>query len=234
LDEVLALAVKHGADLVELRIADDEPVHIGLSGTERAAVKRRFAEAGVAFGALATYVKLSDPGLAGPLAAHVELAADLGAPALRLFPGDVAPADGVRRLSDGLESARGSGVALTVETHDEYIRADRLAPILSELDGRVGAVWDVMHTWRGGEAVPESLAALRPYLAELQIKDIPSAADRRPIAPGTGVLPLREALDAAWAAGFDGPVVFEHEAKWRADAQPFEECLVAALELSAR
>ncbi|MGH8794351.1 MAG: sugar phosphate isomerase/epimerase, partial [Stackebrandtia sp.] len=85
--DVLATATRHGAGLVQLRVADDEPVHVGLSPAERRDVRDQFAAAGVGLAALATYVRLSDADLAAPLAAHVELAADLGAPALRLFPG---------------------------------------------------------------------------------------------------------------------------------------------------
>ncbi|ADD40750.1 sugar phosphate isomerase/epimerase family protein [Stackebrandtia nassauensis] len=230
-DTVLAMARRHGADLVQLRCAPDEPVNTGLSGAGRADVVAAFATAGVGFGALATYVKLSDPDMLRPLDEHIALAVDLGAPALRLFPGDVAVETGTERLHRAEELAAGTGVVLTVETHDEYLRGAQIAQLLAETEA-VKAVWDVLHTWRAGETVANSLAALGPYLAELQIKDVPSAEDRRPLAPGTGVLPLREALEAVAAAGIEVPVIFEHEAKWRADADPFEESLAAAVRLA--
>lgn len=231
IDAVLALAKRHGADLVQLRCADDEPVNTGIPAARRADVKAGFAAAGVGFGALATYVRLSDPDLLGPLDEHVALAVDLGAPALRLFPGDVDPATGAERLRRAEEVAAGTGVVLTVETHDEYLRGAQVEALLAETEA-VRAVWDVLHTWRAGEAVADSLAALGPYLAELQIKDVPSATDRRPLVPGTGVLPLTQALDAVTNAGLDVPVIFEHEAKWRADADPFEDALAAAARLA--
>lgn len=231
LDSVLSLAKRHGADLVQLRCAADEPVNTAIPASRRAEVKAAFAAAGIGFGALATYVKLSDPDFLGPLDEHVALAVDLGAPALRLFPGDVALETGTKRLHRAEEVAAGTGVTLTVETHDEYLRGAQIEALLAGTES-VKAVWDVLHTWRAGEAVADSLAALGPYLAELQIKDVPSAEDRRPMAPGTGVLPLAEALAAVAAAGIEVPVIFEHEAKWRADADPFEESLAAAVRLA--
>lgn len=231
LESVLAAAKRHGADLVQLRCAADEPVNTGISAARRFEVTAAFAAAGIGFGALATYVKLSDPDFLRPLDEHVALAVDLGAPALRLFPGDVDRDTGAERLRRGEEVAAGTGVTLTVETHDAYLRGAQIAELLAGTEA-VKAVWDVLHTWRAGESVPDSLAALGPYLAELQIKDVPSAEDRRPMAPGTGVLPLTEALRAVAESGRDVPVIFEHEAKWRADADPFEESLAAAAALT--
>lgn len=229
-EAVLTLAKRYGAELVQLRCAADEPVNTGIGARRRAEVKAAFAAAGIGFWSLATYVRLSDPDLLQPLDEHVALAVDLGAPGLRLFPGDVDVETGAERLRRAEEVAEGTGVTLTVETHDEYLRGAQIERLLAGTQA-VKAVWDILHTWRAGEAVADSLAALGPFLAEFQIKDVPSAADRRPMAPGTGVLPLAEALAALDATGSDVPVIFEHEAKWRADADPFEESLAAAVAL---
>lgn len=218
---------------MQLRIADDEPVHVGLPAEQRRQVRRKFYTAGVRLGSLATYVKLSDPDIAASLEAHVQLAVDLGAPALRLFPGDVDVDTGAQRLAAGAAAADGAGVRLNVETHDSCLRGVEVADLLQRSDCGAGAIWDVLHTWRAGESPTDSVTALSPWLAEVQIKDVPSSEDLRPVVPGTGALPLREALRLAREHGFDGPVVFEHEAKWRADADPFESGLAAALRIIA-
>ncbi|GAA4914991.1 sugar phosphate isomerase/epimerase [Stackebrandtia albiflava] len=230
--EVLDVATRHGADLVQLRIAEDEPVNPGLSSRGRAEVASRFGDAGVAVGALATYVRLSDPDLLEPLHTHLELAVDLGAPALRLFPGDTEPEVAADRLAAAVDAAEGSGVRLTVETHDAFLSGTAIARLLAGVTGRAGAVWDLLHTWRSGEKPADSAALLGPYLAEFQIKDVSSAEDRRPLVPGTGVLPIRETVALVRGNGFTGPIVFEHEARWYADAAPFEESLAAALRLA--
>lgn len=232
IEQVLTMAKQHGADLLQLRIADDEPVHPGLSSAQRSSVKREFAAAGIGFGALATYVRLSDPGLLEPLKAHLDLAAELGAPALRLFPGDVEPAVAADRLGAAVEVAESMPVRLTVETHDAFLRGEQIADLLATVDGKAGAVWDLLHTWRAGEAVTDSAEALWPYLAEFQIKDVTSATDRRPLIPGTGALPISETVALIRDRGYTGPIMFEHEAKWYADADPFEPALAAALRLA--
>ncbi|HIW62768.1 MAG TPA: sugar phosphate isomerase/epimerase [Candidatus Stackebrandtia excrementipullorum] len=230
--DVLKVATRHGADLVQLRIADDEPVNPDMSARARHTVKRQFLDAGIGFGALATYVKLSDPGLGEPLRAHLDLAADLGSPALRLFPGDAEPGLAAERLGRAVEIAAEMPVRLTVETHDAFLTGTQIAELLSAVDGRAGAVWDLLHPWRAGESVPITANALWPHLAEFQIKDVPSIGDLRPLIPGTGVLPIANTLAMIRDRGFDGPIVFEHEAKWRFDADPFEEALAAAMRLA--
>ena len=234
IDQVLTMAKQHKADLVQLRIAEDEPVHTGLSDAQRRAVKQEFADAGIGFGSLATYVRLSDPGLLEPLQAHLDLAAELGSPALRLFPGDVEPDVAADRLSAAVEVAASMPVQLTVETHDAFLRGRQIADLLAAVDGQAGAVWDLLHTWRAGETVAESAEALWPYLAEFQIKDVTSSEDRRPLIPGTGALPIAESISMIRDRGYTGPIMFEHEAKWYADAEPFEQALAAAMQLAHR
>ncbi len=231
LDDVLLLAQQYRADCVQLRISHDEPVHTGLSARQRSSIRLKFSDSGIKFAALATYIKLSDPNLLGPLEQHLQLASDLGAPALRIFPGDVEPEIAIQRLSCAVTTAKGSGVRITLETHDSYLAGADIAALLSSSTAGAGAVWDVLHTWRSGEEFEDSFAALRPYLAELQIKDVPSKTDLRPVAPGNGEVPARAAIDVAVAGGYRGPVIFEHEAKWREDADAFEPSLAAAMAL---
>src|SRR5690348_2426867 len=147
LDQVSSLLRRHGVGAVQLRCADDEPVHTGLSRRERQAARRQLD--GLTLIGLATYVNLS-AGASG-LEAHLELAQDLGAPALRLMPGDGDPAPGLATAAD---RARGSGVRLLVETHDAYLRGADLRPVLEscpETFPQVGAIWDALHPWRAGE-----------------------------------------------------------------------------------
>ncbi|WP_433360575.1 sugar phosphate isomerase/epimerase family protein [Actinoplanes sp. CA-142083] len=217
LPEVRTLLRRHGIGAVQLRCADDEPVHVGLSGRERRQARRDLE--GLTLTGLATYVNLSD-GAAG-LDAHLDLALDLGAPALRLMPGngDLSPA-----LAEA--AARANGVRLLVETHDAYLRGADLAQVLAQVPG-VGAIWDALHPWRAGETPAETAAALGPWLAEIQIKDVASRTDLTPLVPGTGAVPLAEVL----ALARDVPVVLEHEARWHEDAAPIDEAIAGAIEL---
>lgn len=228
LTEVVELAVRYGVDLVELRCAEDEPVHGGLSAEGRREVRNALAS--VRVGTLATYFRLCehDPADLAPLA---ELARDLGAPALRIFAGRT-PETTVDLAAERLAAAaRVAGeVTLLVETHDRLLRGTEIAAVLAGSGAAgVGAIWDIMHTWRAGEPPAEAAAALRPWLAEVQVKDAASATERRPMIPGTGTVPIRESLAAL--EGYTGPVVLEHETRWYADADPFEESLAAFVRL---
>jgi len=224
LSDVAALARKYGISCVELRCAEDEPVHVGISQGLRAQVREDLA--GLEINSLASYYRLCDDPV-DKLSAHVELAHDLGVPAIRVFPGkspETSVSLAAERLAQAVSVA--SGVTLLVETHDLLLRGSEIAAVLagSGVSG-VGAVWDAMHTWRAGESPAEAGEALLPWLGELQLKDAASGDDRRPLVPGTGNVPITETLAAA--KGFSGPIVLEHETRWYADAAPFEESLAA-------
>jgi sugar phosphate isomerase/epimerase len=228
--DVTALARRHGISYVELRCADDEPVHVGMSAACRSAALADLDGLGIT--ALASYFRLCDDPLS-VLEAHVELARALNAPAIRIFPGR-SPETSVELAASRLAEAAtvADGITLLVETHDLLLRGDEIAAVLAQSGAEgVGAIWDAMHTWRAGESPAEAGAALLPWLGELQLKDAASATDRRPLVPGTGTVPIQETLTAA--AGFTGPIVLEHETKWYADAAPFEESLAAFVALFA-
>ncbi len=234
---VAELLTRHEVRYVQLRCAEDEPVHAGIGTAARRAARRLLTDAGIGVAGLATYVRLTDgaPGLRE----HLQLALDLGAPALRLMPGgegDVERWTGpaAEALAGAVETAAGSGVRLLVETHDAFLRGGDLAALLHAAGATVpaaGAIWDAMHPWRAGETVARTAAALAPWLAEVQIKDAASPQQRRPLVPGQGAVPLRDILRAATGIGFAGPVVLEHEARWYADAAPIDEAIAASKRL---
>lgn len=229
LPDVAALARKYGISCVELRCAEDEPVHVGISRAARARVGIDLA--GLEINSLASYYRLCDDPL-DKLLAHVELAHDLGVSAIRVFPGkspETSVALAAERLARAAEVAE--GVTLLVETHDLLLRGAEIAAVLAGSGAAgVGAVWDAMHTWRAGESPAEAASALLPWLGELQLKDAASATDRRPLVPGTGTVPINETLFAA--KGFSGPIVLEHETRWYADAAPFAESLAAFVRIA--
>jgi sugar phosphate isomerase/epimerase len=228
LPSVVELATRHGVDLVELRCAGDEPVHSGLSAQGRR--EARNALASVRVGTLATYFRLCEHEPAG-IAPLAELAGDLGAPALRIFAGRT-PETTVELAAERLAAAAqlAGDVTLLLETHDRLLRGTEIAAVLAGSGAsNVGAVWDIVHTWRAGESPAEAARALAPWVAEVQVKDAASATERRPVIPGTGTVPIRESLAAL--DDYTGPIVLEHETRWYPDADPFEDSLAAFVAL---
>ncbi|WP_062648479.1 sugar phosphate isomerase/epimerase family protein [Streptomyces maremycinicus] len=238
LPEVLRLAVAHGYHGVELRAHPEEPVHPGLGPDERADAAAGFKAAGVEILGLAGYPRVAAPGADEPVIEEirqlVDLAHDLGAPFVRVFPGgedEHADAVAARRLGTAGEYAAGLGVRVLLETHDSHRTGADAIRVLGPVGHRqVGALWDVMHTWLGGEQPRESYAALAPYLGYVQVKDIASAEDSTPVALGAGVLPLAECVEVLTRNGWDGWLCWEYEKRWYEHAEPLPGLLGAGRE----
>ncbi|MGV4923630.1 sugar phosphate isomerase/epimerase [Streptomyces sp. BHT-5-2] len=235
-DEVVRLAAQYGYQGVELRAHPEEPVHPLLGIRERAAVRGRFADAGVQVLAVAGYAKVAAecPGAAAEAAlAHeltelVLLAADLGARYVRVFPGggdrpaEHAAADAVRRLAAVAPLAAERGVRVLLETHDSHRTGAAAARILDAVDDpHVGALWDVLHSWLGGEAPTATRAALGRHLGYVQVKDVASPHDLTPLQLGAGALPLAEVVTTVVTTLDPGRIdwwCWEYEKRWYPNA----------------
>jgi sugar phosphate isomerase/epimerase len=214
-------------------------VHPGIGAAERADAAAEFKAAGVEILGLAGYARVAAPGDDGPVIEEIrtllDLARDLGAPYVRVFPGadheqtpERADAIAARRLGTAAEHAADLGVRILLETHDSHRTGADAIRILGPVGHRqVGALWDVMHTWLGGEQPSESYAALSPYLGYVQVKDIASADDTTPLPLGAGVLPLTECVDVLSRHGWDGWLCWEYEKRWYEEAAPLEDLLGA-------
>lgn len=234
LDDAVALAKRTGWTGLELRTAPDDHVHVGLSGPERAQVRDRLY--GVTPACLATYVRVgaadvADASVVRDLVDHAVLAADLGAPAIRVFPG-WAQTEPHERAVGQLRTAAAQlppGVSMWLETHQPVARGADVAAVLDEVNHpRVRALWDLAHPYIAGESVDQTAQALGPWLAHVQLKDAASVEDLTPVRLGEGVIPLREALAALTRLGYDGWLSLEWERRWYPDAEPLEPALVAA------
>ncbi|MFE2458028.1 sugar phosphate isomerase/epimerase family protein [Streptomyces sp. NPDC059402] len=246
LNDVLGLATAHGYHGVELRAHPEEPVNPSLGPDERAAVAAQFRAAGVEPLGVAGYARVAAPGdddaVIAEMRGLLDLARDLGAPYIRVFPGggteqsaEEADAVAARRLGTAAEYAAELGVRILLETHDSHRTGADAMRVLGLVGHRqAGALWDVMHTWLGGEQPSESYAALSPHLGYVQVKDIASTEDTTPLALGAGVLPLTEVVDVLSRHGWDGWLCWEYEKRWHESAAPLPELLGRGREHLAR
>ncbi|SCD86347.1 Sugar phosphate isomerase/epimerase [Streptomyces sp. TverLS-915] len=228
--EVVRLAATHGYHGVELRAHPEEPLNLTSTAAERAAAREAFAAGGIEVLGVAGYVKVAEPGEDEPhvteMRALVELAHDLGAGFVRVFPGGSTEQSGAeadataeRRLGLAAEHAAGLGVRILLETHDSHRTGAAATRVLGTVGHKsTGALWDTMHTWLGGEQPEESYLALAPYLGYVQVKDIASREDTTPLPLGAGVLPLGEVVEVLTREGWDGWLCWEYEKRWYADA----------------
>lgn len=233
----LALA---GVPGVELRVAPGQIAHPGMAARKCAEVRAMLADAGIELTGLASYVKLcsdaSDGRVIGELADVLMLASQLGAPVVRVFPGapvhsapyDIRPqlrepeagvtARAIRRLNAVAHLSEDLGAHLALETHDSHPRAVDIVPILEQVAGPVGAVWDLMHPWRTGEPLKQTGELLAPWLADgrgsVQVKDANLPTDAMPLPIGDGTLPVDEFAQLLVDQGYDGVVCLEWEKAW--------------------
>lgn len=244
--DVLRLAAAHGYHGVELRAHPEEPVHPGIDLAQRADVTAEFKSAGVEVLGLAGYARVAAPGDDEAVIAEIrdllDLARDLGAPFVRVFPGgdtgqrpEEADATAARRLGTAAEYAADLGVRILLETHDSHRTGADALRVLGAVGHRhVGALWDVMHTWLGGEQPSETFAALGPYLGYVQVKDIASADDTTPLPLGSGILPLADCVEVLSRHGWDGWLCWEYEKRWYEAAAPLAGLLAAGHDHLAR
>jgi sugar phosphate isomerase/epimerase len=262
LRDVAELARISGWTGLELRAAADEPVHTGLTAVQRAAARAELQEIPVL--CIASYVQVAAPGdsCVADALAHAQLAVDLGASAVRVFPGAPTPGaptsgtgaphsgpgaphsgpgaphsgPGATKASDAdatairhlksIAARLPDGVEIWLETHDSHPRGTDVARVLGEVgDPRVRAIWDVLHPWRSGEPLTVTAAALHPYLAHVQVKDVASAEERTPVPLGAGSVPLADVLALLRRQDYDGWLSLEWESKWHPAAGPLPEAL---------
>jgi sugar phosphate isomerase/epimerase len=255
LDRVLSWLQKAGVPGLELRVAPGQIAHSGMTPSACADVRARIADAGIELTGLASYVKLcsdaSDGLVVGELSDVLTLASGLGAPVVRVFPGapvrsapngtrpellepesDVT-ARAVRRLDAVAHLSEDLGVHAALETHDSHPRAADIVPILDQVSGPVGAIWDLMHPWRTGEPLERTLRLLSPWLAGgrgcVHVKDANLPADATPLPIGDGTLPVDEFAQLLVDERYDGVVCLEWEKAWYPAAQELPTALDSAV-----
>ncbi|NUP99325.1 MAG: sugar phosphate isomerase/epimerase [Armatimonadetes bacterium] len=222
LAEVLGAAVELGYDGIEPRIDSQHGhgIEVELDTAGRAAVKRQAAEAGIDLCCLATSLQFNKVGdderrrLHDDCRKRLELAADLGVPALRVFAGPVPEGHDLagvmplaaENLRQAGEVAAACGVELWLETHDTISKA-ALAGQMVDLAAHpaVNINYDVMHPYRYGEDLDETFAALGNHIRHVHFHDSKATPGAPEITRfGQGELPLLDILQRLRDGGFRG------------------------------
>jgi len=158
----------------------------------------------------------------------IDLAHQLDAPYVRVFPNQFVPGEDKRvtfdRISSGLhqlgEYANGSGVTVIVESHGEFRRADDLIAILDGAKSKnVAFLWDAHHTCVEGEKPADTFKRLGKLTRHTHLKDsLPVAGkpkdDRHYVLTGTGEIPVKETVRVLATRGYKGYYCFEWEKRW--------------------
>ena len=233
LEDILRRFPECGLDAVEFRgIAGGLDVTVLPEFTSGlAASARLLGDAGLAVTGIGSSIRLCDPAAreAGLEEARrtIPVALGLGAPSIRVFGGGPLAEDGSNRAelvkigTDCLKAILdipGAGrVDWLLETHDHWLTVSDLRSVVDPVGARnAGVLWDIAHTLRRtGETPGATIAGYGALIRNTHVKD---AAGREPdapyVLPGTGVLPLAEAVRALKAAGYGGALSLEHEKRW--------------------
>ena len=154
-----------------------------------------------------------------------DLAAELGAPGLRVFGDTIQPgadrastqswiAESIRELA---EITAVKGVEVWIENHGDFAAAGETAAILANAASPgVGVVWDPANSFAAhGERSEEGAAILQPAIRHVHIKDLRRQGDEWEYVPtGEGDFPLLELRASLEDLNYDRFVSFEWEKKW--------------------
>jgi len=245
--QIIAIASSAGYDGIELRFVEGEDLLWKLpvfQGAALASVKHALADHGVAISCLDTSCRFDSPDAADRQRRVIEgekmsdLAAELGAPGLRVFGDTIRPganrestggwiADSICRLA---EIAARKGVEVWLETHGDFASARDTSEILARATPtNTGIVWDPINSFVATQERPaDGSATLGATIRHVHIKDIRrNEAKGNPeswgyVLTGEGDFPLQELLGALKKREYDGFLSFEWEKKWHpelADAE---------------
>ncbi len=232
-----------GYDGVELRFIQDvrdltkspemQPDRIAQS-------KRELAEAGLAVACLDTSASVvtADEKAMDLARRHIDLAAALGSPYVRIFGGtlpkektdyDRAMESAAKKFRDLAEFGSSRGVQPILETHDDFSKSEHVERLI-ELAGHdnIGILWDMHHPARfHGEPIAETFARIRPWVRHTHIKDSVSlGGDKyRYKLLGEGDIPVRECVKVLRQSGYQGFLCVEWEKTWHPDLEEPEVAL---------
>ena len=205
--EMLALAAQYGYDGIEPRAAGGHKhaVELEASAEQRAAFRAQAADAGIDICCLAAGNRFADPADRDAQVAeslqYIDLAADIGAPTLRVFGGRIP--DGIGResaissVTDALtrlaDRADARGVVVCLETHDDWCSPANVAAVMERVDhSAIGVNWDAAHPLRQeGWTLADSYDTLRRWIHHVHMHDVFTASGTartiRPSARGMSI-----------------------------------------------
>ena len=247
IETIIEKAVEFGYAGIEWRGGPNGHIQPIMPAREKAALRKISSDAGLAALAVTTYTSFVSPlaeerkSNVDELRRYSDLAAEIGAPYVRAFLGEL-PAE--INLDDQIyEKISGSlnvasayaasiGVKIAVEPHDNFTRSAVVYPVFdrdpSHSDLRV--IWDIGNTFAAGEEPAEGFDLLKDLLAYVQVKDGKrNDSTWQLCSVGHGDVPLAQAFELLSNYGYEGAFSVEWEYAWHSELDPPEIALPAAL-----
>ena len=222
MERIIAAAIEYGYNALELRgylDSMDLPTAEPFSKANRAATRQRLSDAGIAVCCVSSSGVVAK-GNTDHVRSHAELAADMNAPMVRVFGGNLeenlSHTDAVARAAETLrafgDAAQSEGVMIVLETHDAFSTGAAVAELLNAAaHPAVFSLWDLHHPYRQGESLEETHRLLAPTLRHVHVKD---SRDGKYTLCGEGDIPLSPMFALLQNSGYDGPISVEWEKRW--------------------
>lgn len=237
LPKILSFAQTHRFSAIELRGLQgsmDLPANPLFANNQIEATKRQFAASGIKIACVSSSARTGEEDAtkrANDIAdakRFVDLAANLGAPYVRVFGGGAtlpkgsAPSEELKtRVATGLKELGDyvgpRHVTVILESHDNFTSSATLDDVFSKTDSpHVALLWDGHHTFATGGEDPEfTVKRLGKWIRHTHLKDsIQNGEDRKYVLTGRGTVPVKRQIEALEAIGYSGYFCFEWEKVW--------------------
>jgi len=254
LDMICQKGREYGFDGVDFRgyLGELDITKLALFTTQGAETKQRLTDAGLAVSGISSSIKVCEPERRmeniEEAKRTIELAKRLDSQNVRVFGGGQLDGSsheelakiGLDCMQDLLDLDGANELHWLFETHDNWVTSANCTLLLNRIDNPAfGALWDLGHTARvGGERPEQTWAAIGSRVGYTHVKDAiydtshPQAMDDgwRYVLPGTGQLPLAEAIGLLRRNGYDGWLMYELEKFWHPNLEEPEVAFPAFVE----
>ncbi|WP_291764881.1 sugar phosphate isomerase/epimerase family protein [Caldivirga sp. UBA161] len=239
LSEVLERVRRFGFDGLELRVAEDgqhlKPIY-PVPRQELELIK----SSGVKLSNLSGYASFAMPNDQERarneelLRVLILIARELEAPGVRVYGGrvtddvDKAAERIITSLNRVVKFAEDNGVAIMMETHDDWVKASNLRKLLRGLDEGVGILLDFANVVAAGEDLDNVLELVKGRVKHVHVKNFKLVNGKiRYTIPDdpAGLVPIRKVVDYLRGIGFQGYLSVEWEKKWHPELEPGDEIL---------
>jgi sugar phosphate isomerase/epimerase len=235
--KIFQFAEAHGFAAIELRGllgSMDLPSRPEFAPGRIAQTKSEIAAHGLKIACVSSSAELHEadpterPKMLADARKFIDLAAELGAPYVRVFGNEIKGPKGevVTRVAAGMREladyAGPRNVTVIIESHGDFTDSPTLKQILTQADSPHAALlWDAHHTFVDGHEPPEhTVKELGKWIRHTHLKDsVPAGKERKYVLTGQGDIPIRRQIQALRSIGYKGYFCFEWEKVWHPDLQ---------------
>ncbi len=235
LEQIIDAAQRNGYQGLEFRLLNGEILAANLDKTTRNRIHSQCTAAGLDIICVDTSIRIATQDPEGRTAqirdgmAYLEMAAEWGAPFIRVFGGTPEGTQKVDAINVSTEclttlAKRGQelGVTVLLETHDAFSSSTAVMEVLCQVP-EAGALWDTLHPYRVGEQPAETAACLADRCYHVHVKDgRRSNGEKWDLTLlGEGDVPVPGILSTLHSRNYKGWLSVEWEKKWHPEiAEP--------------